>query len=63
MISSPEYLENYPIYSVERDLGSVIFCNNASDEQFDCEIVVENEKDPKEEKQVISNEMELAEEK
>ena len=32
MSCSPEYLENHPIYSVEIDLGSGIFCNNASDE-------------------------------
>ena len=44
-------------------LGSAIFCNNASDEQFDCENVLEKEKEPKQEKQAILDEMELAEEK
>lgn len=63
MISSLEYRENHPIYSVETNLGYAIFCNNAFDEQFDCEIVLEKEKEPKQEKKVISNEMELAEEK
>lgn len=32
MISSPEYPENHPIYSMETDLGSAIFCNNVSGE-------------------------------
>ena len=63
MISSPEYPKNHPIYLVETNLGSTIFCNNASDEQFKCEIVLEKEKEPKKEKQVISNEMEMTEER
>lgn len=63
MISIPKYPENHPIYSIEIDLGSAIFCNNASNEQFDCEIVVEKEKEQKQEKKVVSNEIELVEEK
>ena len=47
VISIPEYHETHPIYSVETYLGYAIFCNNAYDEQFDCEIVLEKEKDPK----------------
>ena len=53
MISSPKYPENHPIYSVETNLGYAIFCNSTSDEQFDCEIVLEKEKDPKHEKHVF----------
>ena len=60
MISNPEYLENHPIYSLEIDLGSAIFCNDDANEHFDCEIVEKKEKEPK---QVSSNEMELTEEK
>ena len=47
MISSPKYPENHPIYSVEINLGSAIFCNNAYDEKFYYEIVLEKEKEPK----------------
>jgi ribonuclease HI len=32
MISSPEYPEKHPIYSVKIDLGSTIFCNDITDE-------------------------------
>lgn len=60
MISSLEYPENHPIYSVETDLGSAIFCNDVVDEHFHCEIVEKKEKEPK---HVSSNEMELTEEK
>ena len=44
MISSPEYLENHPIYSVDTNLGSAIFCNDTADDHFDCEIVEKKEK-------------------
>ena len=47
MISSPKYPENHPIYLVETDLGSTIFCNDVVDEIFDCEIVEKKEKEPK----------------
>ena len=33
MISSPKHPESHPRYLVEIDLGSSIFCNNASDKQ------------------------------
>ena len=35
MISSPEHPKNHPIYSVETNLGSAIFCNDISNEQHD----------------------------
>ena len=47
MISSPEYPENHPIYLVDIDLGSAIFCNDVADDHFDCEIVEKKEKEPK----------------
>lgn len=49
MISSPEHPENHPIYSVETTLGSAFFCNNTSDEQHGCEIILEKEKQKKQE--------------
>ena len=33
MISSAECPQNHPIYSIDKDLGSVIFCNDSSNEQ------------------------------
>lgn len=60
MISSPEYPENHPIYSVDTYLGSAIFCNDTIDDHFDCEIA---EKKEKESKKVSSDAMELIEEK
>ena len=33
MISSPECPQNHPIYSIDTDLGSTIFCNDSSNEQ------------------------------
>lgn len=50
MISSLEYAEIHPINSLDTNLGSAIFCNSTFDEQHDCEIVLEKEKDPKQEK-------------
>ena len=44
-------------------MGSTIFCNSIFYEQLDYEIVLEKEKEPKQEKQVFSNEVELIEEK
>ena len=63
MISSPKYPENHPIYSVETDLGSAIFCNSTFDEQHDCEAILEKGKEQKQEKQVFLDEVELIEEK
>jgi len=34
MISSPECPQNHPIYSIDTNLGSVIFCNDSSNKQF-----------------------------
>lgn len=47
MISSPEYPENHPIYSIDTNLGSAIFCNDLVYEHLDCEIVEKKEKEPK----------------
>ena len=33
MIRSPKCPQNHPIYSIDMDLGSVIFCNESSNEQ------------------------------
>ena len=33
MISSPECPQNHPIYSIDTDLGSVIFCNESAKDQ------------------------------
>ena len=33
MISIPECPQNHPIYSIDTNLGSVIFCNESSKEQ------------------------------
>ena len=33
MISSPKCPQNHPIYSIDTNLGSLIFCNDSSNEQ------------------------------
>ena len=63
MISSPKYPENDALYSVETYLGSAIFCNRTFDEQHGCEVILEKEKEQKQEKHVFSDEVELIEEK
>lgn len=60
MISSPEYPENLPIYSIDTNLGSAIFCNDVDNESFDCQIVVTKEK---ESKQASLDAIELKEER
>ena len=48
---------------METDLGSAIFCNDTSDEQHGCENILAKEKEEKQEKQVLSDELEMVEEK
>ena len=43
MTSNPEWPQNHPIYSIDTDLGSVIFCNDSSNEQSNNIVMVKQD--------------------